>query len=399
MENQPIETTEQTTQTPVESAALNLMLSDEAVTSEQDNFRDIVNRASGVKDTGIDAAEAARKSQLASIEGTFGREQRNLERNARDARTAFAQGSSMGTSTAQFKLLNDTINQNLGDIKARKEEARLNSDSNYLAQLNQLEADYLLQKQNASQAMFNNIMQIAGLGQQATQFNKQFGLQARQMELQEQAQQFEQKQALNSVALEFGLEVGEGETMESIINRATPLVQEMRGLEKQRAELSLQQMRTSIAESNQRMAQVAQARADRKKLEGLTADDIIKREQLGLPIPEGFLDVMPTNERNAYFGEKISQKSNLVSSEMIAAKEAGEITSVEEAIDSFTYAYGAILPEEQIKAAAYELFEDSNESKNKSNVPLNVRFGNALVNTFGGSSSRDFGESFTNTFN
>lgn len=399
MENQPIETTEQTTQTPVESAALNLMLSDEAVTSEQDNFRDIVNRASGVKDTGIDAAEAARKSQLASIEGTFGREQRNLERNARDARTAFAQGSSMGTSTAQFKLLNDTINQNLGDIKARKEEARLNSDSNYLAQLNQLEADYLLQKQNASQAMFNNIMQIAGLGQQATQFNKQFGLQARQMELQEQAQQFEQKQALNSVALEFGLEVGEGETMESIINRATPLVQEMRGLEKQRAELSLQQMRTSIAESNQRMAQVAQARADRKKLEGLTADDIIKREQLGLPIPEGFLDVMPTNERNAYFGEKISQKSNLVSSEMIAAKEAGEITSVEEAIDSFTYAYGAILPEEQIKAAAYEIFEDSNESKNKSNVPLNVRFGNALVNTFGGSSSRKFGESFINTFN
>lgn len=300
MENQPIETTEQTTQTPVESAALNLMLSDEAVTSEQDNFRDIVNRASGVKESGIDAAEAARKSQLASIEGTFGREERNLERNARDARTAFAQGSSMGTSTAQFKLLNDTINQNLGDIKARKEEARLNSDSNYLAQLNQLEADYLLQKQNASQAMFNNIMQIAGLGQQATQFNKQFGLQRQQFEQQERAQQFQQEQAIGSIALQFGLDMQEGESLDSIIDRAAPLVTEQRGLDKKEQELRFEQLRASINQSKASANQIRAAAARQEKVSSMTPEALKQAVQLGLVAPDvAFSTADNPEQRNA----------------------------------------------------------------------------------------------------
>lgn len=300
MENQPIETTEQTTQAPVESAALDLMLSDEAVTSEQDNFRDIVNRASGVKESGIDAAESARKSQLASIEGTFGREQRNLERNARDARTAFAQGSSMGTSTAQFKLLNDTINQNLGDIKARKEEARLNADSNYLAQLNQLEVEYLAQKQNASQVMFSNLMQIAGLGQAESQFSKQFGLQRQQFEQQKQAQQFQQEQAIGSIALQFGLDMQEGETLDSIIDRAAPIVTEQRGMDRKEQELRLQQIRASINQANASAAQIRTAAARDQKVSGMSPEELKQAVQLGLVSPdEAFKTADSTEQRNA----------------------------------------------------------------------------------------------------
>ena len=401
MENEPIETTQETTSGPVESAALNLMLSDEAVTSEQDNFTDIINRAQGVQESGRAAATANLAAQNQSIDNSFGRAERELQRDAGNARAAFAQGSAMGTSTAQFKLLDDTINKNLNDIKSRKEEARLNADSAYLQQLNLLEVQYLEQKQQAGQVMFNNLMQIAGLGQSQSQFNKSFGLQARQVELQEQAQQFQQEQALNSVALEFGLELQPGETMESIINRATPIVQEMRGLEKQQAELSLEQMRSSIATQRAQRAQITQARGDRERLQGVIAN--LSEQEKKTLIQSGDLNSEVFREAGDAEGLKTLasyQKDLIIGGATADAVEMFNQDMDEQSIKDTLIATNPGLVEAEIDTLLLNLKEiNAQEDSQKSNIPLNLRFGNFINNTFGASSQQNFGNSFTQTFN
>lgn len=265
MENAKIETTEKT---PVQSAALDLMMSDEAVSSQQQNVTDIVNRAESVRDTGIAAAGGARDAQMAGIEGSFGREERTLGLNITQAKRAFAQGSSMGTSTAQFKLLNDTITKNLGDLKSRKEEARLNADSDYLAQINSLEMGYLEQQQAATQQAFNNILGIAGLNQQS-----------QQIMLQERAQDFAQKKAVGDIALQFGLNVEDGDTLESLLNKAAPIVQGDRAQATEEQALRMDQIRQAIKtaqaqeQSNRaQAASVRQAMSENKRLEDMDQD-------------------------------------------------------------------------------------------------------------------------------
>lgn len=241
MENEEVQVN--TESGPVESAALDYLLSDEAVSSQRQTASDIISRAEAKTETGQRAAEAGRAAAGSRIEGGFGRDLSSMQRAAGTTRTAFAQSSAFGTSTAQFKLMDETINRNLNDLKQRKEDALLQADASYAAQMDSLMAQELEFRTQANQQMFSNMLGIAGIGQQQQSFR-----------LQERSQQFQQDQAISSIALEFGLEAVDGESLEDVISRAAPRADEARRLQLAQMRSQINAANASLREANARMA-------------------------------------------------------------------------------------------------------------------------------------------------
>ena len=244
--------------TTEKGTALDLLTGGEAVTSQQEQVSGLIKDARDVKEKGVAAAEAGLEASKVRIEGTFGREINSAQQASRSTRRSFAQGSSMGTSTAQFKLMNDTINKTLGDLSSRKEEALANADATAAQQIAQLETNELSFRTQANQQYFQNLLGISGV-QQA-----QEGL-----ELQQRAQEFSEGQSIGSIALQFGLDVEDGETIDSIISRAQPFAsKEMK--------LRLDQMQTSINTQRLQAKEIQSKINNRESLKGMGIDAIAK---------------------------------------------------------------------------------------------------------------------------
>jgi len=247
MENQEITTqiSPSIEKGPIDSAAMDFLISDDAISSQQLNASDIISQAKGIRDGGVNAANAQRRAQGAGIENTFNTQIGNLNRNASDSRRAFAQGSSMGTSTAQYKVISDTINQNLKELYSARSAAELNADANQLSQINLMEVQYLQQKQQATSNLFSRMMDIAGIRQQQSSF-----------QLQQRQQRFNEKETIGGIALQFGLEVQDGDDIDSIIGRAAPVVQDQIQRIKDNDTLDMEQKRANIKNTELQYEQI-----------------------------------------------------------------------------------------------------------------------------------------------
>jgi hypothetical protein len=248
------------TNSTLQDTALSFLTSDRAVSSQQTNMKDIVSRAEKLTGATRDAAEAGRTAALTSADNVFGNDMRSMQTQSDNAYTAFAQSSQMGTSTAQYKLLNDTVQKNMNDIRGRMVEAQQTADYNYYTRLQEAELNEIKIRQDATQQQFQNLLGLAGIQQQKDSFL-----------LQQKAQDFSQKQAIGSIALQFGLDVQEGDTLDSIIGRAAPLATEERQLE-------LDQIRTQIAAQKASMARASAAVGAAKAGNGTIDSDILPQD-------------------------------------------------------------------------------------------------------------------------
>lgn len=258
MENeQPTNITSQ--RTPVQNAALNYALSDEMLSSNIASTNDIIARAEARQASGIQAAEAGRIAGQTRIENDAFFRQEDMLRDAGANRLAMRESRGMATSVAQFQVFDETVNAQIRDINRVKQEALANNDALYYQQLSNLELETLQMRMQATQQSFQNILGLAGLGLQ----QQDFGLRLR-------GQEFQEEQAIGNIALEFGLEVQPGDTIDSIVSRAAPLASESR-------QLQLDQIRAQIAHTKAQSAELARAARDRNSLNnflnGLSTED------------------------------------------------------------------------------------------------------------------------------
>lgn len=154
-----------------------------------------------------------------------------------DSRSGFA------TNMVALRNLVSTTDKNVNDLESRKQELILQNDASSANKIAELQVQGLQFKQAAMQQVFTNLL---GMGN--------FGLQVGAANRAEEAQSFQEKQAISQIGLQFGVEVKPGDTIDTISSRAAPFAS-------QEQQLKIAQMRSQINENN---AQAAKAIADAK---------------------------------------------------------------------------------------------------------------------------------------
>lgn len=245
----------------------------------------------------IQSTRAGTEAETARIESQFGRgitrelgEGADRVQNFAEARGGFA------TQLTGLRRLVETTDKNLNDLEQRKQELILQNNSAGAAQITALQMKQLEFKLEAEQNVFNNLLSASSFGLQALgfeegkrQFEKTFEFEGERFQLQKDQQSFEEDQAIGSIALEFGLDVADSETIDSIIDRAAGT-----GIVDERRKIEMEQIRASINASN------AQAAKALRKDPGEQPFDDLTKEILAKAFRDGnteFLAGLKTNEQ------------------------------------------------------------------------------------------------------
>ena len=151
---------------------------------------------------------AAEKTNLAT-ESAYGRELGYQQQQAGEAITAGrAAGSGGILNMAALRSLTETTDKSLKDLEQRKQELILQNDAAAASKISDLQLKALEFQQQAQQQTFSNLLGMANLG-------VQLETEARLAK----TQTFTETQAVNSVALEYGLNPT-GKTLDQITKEA-----------------------------------------------------------------------------------------------------------------------------------------------------------------------------------
>ncbi len=144
------------------------------------------------------------------IESEYGRERSYMEGTANESFLAGrAAGSGGVLNMAALRSLTETTDKSLKDLEQRKQELILTNDAAAATKISELQIKSLEFRQNAQQQVFSNLLGIANLGVQS----------AAEQRLAQQ-QTFTEKQAVSNIALQYGLKVLPGDTLDSVTSRA-----------------------------------------------------------------------------------------------------------------------------------------------------------------------------------
>lgn len=226
-------------------------------------------------------------SQDTGIEEKFSQAQRAVERstaagstriaNQFDREIAFQSGqqglaiqgqlegrSGFGTNIVALRNLVETTDKQLNDLKTRKEELIMQNNAQGAAQVAQLEIQALQFKQQAQQQVFSNLLGLGSFGLQRGQLRQgaegleiQRNAQTIQKSQFDQKMKFDENMAMSSIALQYGLSVQPGETLQSLYSRATRDMGE-----NSPAALAIKQVQSEINRNNAQIAQITQQMND-----------------------------------------------------------------------------------------------------------------------------------------
>ena len=173
------------------------------------------------------------------IESAYGRERAFQEgqaglavQNQLEGRTGFA------TQMVAFRNLVETTDKNLNDLEQRKQEALLNNDAQAASKMADLQFKALEFQQQAQQQTFSNLLGMAN-----------FGLQSAQEQRLAKAQSFSEQKSMSDIALQYGIELQPGDTMDSITSKAMVFAGEEQ-------KLRLAKMQSEIRYTNAQTAKV-----------------------------------------------------------------------------------------------------------------------------------------------
>jgi len=221
------------------------------VSSEDTEFETAV---AGIK-TGL---EEGQEKRAAGIEAGFERQKIGVaEAGARKKTSALEARRGFATNTALLRQLDEETEKSIRDLDLRKTEALAAGEVETANQLAQIQLQEIQFRSKQRQQGFQNLMSLAGLEFQQEQIGfeaKRLGfeenridiaregltLQERQVGIAEAAQKQAERTAISEVALQYGLEITEGETLETIVQKAQPFASDQQkvALEKQRAEIA-----------------------------------------------------------------------------------------------------------------------------------------------------------------
>lgn len=224
--------------------------------------------------------EAITNTQIA---GDLGSERLMSERNrevafARDRAgatydTALEGRKGYATQVAALRELTETTEKSIRDLDKRYQEAILANDSATAQRVADLQIKKLEFQQEQEQQFYNNMFSLASMEQQQNQFErglshdeamleKQFGFDLTMFEKQTMR---DERNKIMDWAAEYGVEVGPNDTMESMISKISPFVDQKRQLE-------LQALRADINESNARTAAALKEVEDTNDLDPVILD-------------------------------------------------------------------------------------------------------------------------------
>ena len=231
----------------------------------------------------IQSTQAGTEAETQRIESQFGRaigheagQGRDRIQNAVESQGGFA------TQLTGLRRLVETTDKNLNDLEQRKQELILQNNSAGAAQMSALQIKELEFKQASEQQVFQNLLAESSFGLQAKtleestrQFDLNFEHEGEKFQLTKDQQTFQEQQAMGAIALEFGLQMSETDTISSILDRAqaTGIVDDRRAAE-------LRQIEASINASNATAAKALKG-LNVKKIDDMTAESLAKAYRSG----------------------------------------------------------------------------------------------------------------------
>lgn len=205
-------------------------------------------------DEAIGGVKAGNAASRARIESEYGRNKSYLmDDNARSEQNFFESRAGYATPVVAFGALREYNAKSIKDLDQRKEELILAGDAAAAGKVADLQLKKLDYEQEAAQRTFNNLL---GMGN--------FGLGIAAGERADRAQNFQESQAMSAIALQYGLKMEDGETLDSLVTKAMPFASEEQ-------KLRLEQVRSQIAQNN---AQTKAALASARNNEPLDAASI-----------------------------------------------------------------------------------------------------------------------------
>lgn len=208
------------------------------VSSSDSSIEDTIQNA-------INGVNSANKSSDAAITSEADRNIGYQNDQNKTSETAFFEDrQGYATPTVAFANLREYNAKAIKDLDQRKNEAIMQGDATAAGKIADLQLQKLTFEQNAAQQTFSRLLQTG-----------QFALSAQQNQDAEKAQTFQENQATAAIALQYGLKVDPGDSLQDVVNKAMPLAS-------QEEKLKLQQVQSQIAANN---ATTAKALADAKQ--------------------------------------------------------------------------------------------------------------------------------------
>ena len=233
-----------------------------------------VEEATEKRETGIEASVerrriAARKAGKTEVT------------SALESRRGFA------TNTAVIRDIRQRTQEELKDLDMREQEMLAMGASEDAAAIRQLKFQSLAFRQQSEQQAYSNLLSILSL---------QAGRKTE--ERLERAQTSQEEQAMANVALDYGVELYEDDTFESVVSRAKEVASDEKAL-------TLDKLRQSIAESKARVADMGRGDISEEPLDDVTADMFAEAYLKG---DVSFLAGLETNQQRATVLNRVGVK-------------------------------------------------------------------------------------------
>lgn len=164
---------------------------------------------------------------------------------AREGQTGYAQ------QIAGLNELTRTTEKSIRDLDQRYQESIMANDANTATQLASLRIEKLNFLDKQEQNFYSNLFSLAGLAQQEDankSENERFWAGKKFEEQMFDKQMFkEERNNMLALAAEHGVEVADGDTIESIIKKVSPFVDKKKALELRELETSIERNRAEIS--------------------------------------------------------------------------------------------------------------------------------------------------------
>ncbi len=209
-----------------------LMAQSEAISSSATGLEERIQSA-------ITGVKTATELQAGAIESAGGRELAFEKEKAAQRFTTLEESQrGFAQNIASYRQLQEDTDKSLRDLEQRKQELVMQNNAAGASKIADLQLKSLEFKQNAMQQTFSNLLGMA-----------QFGQQKRAQTLAEKAQTFNEKSQIAGIAMQYGVTLAPGDTIDSVVTRAAPNADKRQQMELARmaSEIKLNQAKTAEA--------------------------------------------------------------------------------------------------------------------------------------------------------
>lgn len=229
------------------------------------SIEDAINTVKGGQESSAEGIKAFYERQRNGVQDQLPTDVQNYN----ESRSGFA------TNMAALKNIFNDTDKALKDLDLREQEALSTGNSDAAAKIADLKLQQLQFRNQAQQQSFQNLLATSSfalnVSQQKTQeaqFDKTFGLQS-------SAQDFAENKAMSDIALTYGVELKQGDTLDTLIARAKPYASEIQKLALEQTRAQIESLKASASASRANAAESI-ANANGKGLDAATIESVAK---------------------------------------------------------------------------------------------------------------------------